>query len=112
VEGWNETVYGTEYGMKMCDQADVMNALLLDPTAVPAWSAWLYNDVLYAANNWYVLFLEGSSTAPSFVQPLFFRQVTPSRKPKVTVSLSVIRPTDRPPTYQLQVKVKLTMRFS
>jgi hypothetical protein len=45
-------VYGTQYGMKFCEKANEMNALLDEPELVPAWSAWLYNDVLYAANNW------------------------------------------------------------
>ncbi|CZR57931.1 uncharacterized protein PAC_07821 [Phialocephala subalpina] len=52
IELYNETVYGTEYGMKFCEKADEMNAQLVEPTKVPAWSAWLYNDQLYAANNW------------------------------------------------------------
>lgn len=51
IERYNETVYGTEYGMKFCDKAAEMNAQLAKPDEVPAWSAWLYNDELYAADN-------------------------------------------------------------
>lgn len=39
---YNETVYGTEYGMAICDTALAMNTLLAKPDMVPAWSDWLY----------------------------------------------------------------------
>jgi hypothetical protein len=48
---YNETVYGTEYGMKFCERADELNAMLDKPSLVPAWSAWLYNNELYANNS-------------------------------------------------------------
>ena len=48
---YNETVYGTEYGMKFCERAEELNKMLEEPTKVPAWSAWLYNNELYAGNS-------------------------------------------------------------
>lgn len=48
---YNETVYGTEYGMKFCERAAELNALLDEPEKVPAWSAWLYNNELFAGNS-------------------------------------------------------------
>ncbi|RDW75879.1 hypothetical protein BP5796_06700 [Coleophoma crateriformis] len=48
---YNETVYGTEYGMKICEQAPALNALLDEPASVPPYSAWLYNNPLYAENS-------------------------------------------------------------
>lgn len=47
----NETIYGTEYGMKFCDDKDAINALLVEPAEVPAWGDWLYNHELYAADG-------------------------------------------------------------
>lgn len=46
-----QTVYGTAYGMKTCQKAAEINAVLLEPDKVPAWSSWLYNHKLYAADN-------------------------------------------------------------
>lgn len=48
---YNETIYGTEYGMKFCERADELNAMLDEPSKVPAWSSWLYDNELYAANS-------------------------------------------------------------
>ena len=48
---YNETIYGTEYGMKCCERADELNSMLNQPSKVPAWSAWLYNNELFAADN-------------------------------------------------------------
>ncbi|KAK9412877.1 putative Sialidase domain-containing protein [Seiridium unicorne] len=49
--GYPETVYGTEYGMKYCDDAAALRAILAEPDHVPAWSAWLYNGNLYTENG-------------------------------------------------------------
>lgn len=85
VQAWNETVYGTEYGMRFCDAADEMNAYLDGPANVPAWSAWLYNDVLYAANNWsslqevtHAVWIEGSEGEEGYWQR-FWRDISPAK---------------------------------
>ncbi|KXH53055.1 hypothetical protein CNYM01_11898 [Colletotrichum nymphaeae SA-01] len=46
-----ETVYGTEYGMEYCARACEINAVLRKPDEAPAWSPWLYNNGLYAADG-------------------------------------------------------------
>ena len=43
---YNETRYGTDYGMRFCDRASEMNKMLDEPKMVPAWSDWLYNNQL------------------------------------------------------------------
>ncbi|CAH0054946.1 unnamed protein product [Clonostachys solani] len=48
---YNETIFGTEYGMANCENADSLNAILSEPQKVPAWSSWLYNHKLYGADN-------------------------------------------------------------
>ncbi|PSR80526.1 hypothetical protein BD289DRAFT_462467 [Coniella lustricola] len=48
---FNETVYGTEYGMKFCQDKDAINALIAEPDEVPAWGDWLYNHDLHAADG-------------------------------------------------------------
>lgn len=48
---YNETIYGTEYGMKFCEFASEMNAMLEKPSLVPAWSAWLYNNEEHSENT-------------------------------------------------------------
>ena len=40
---FQNTVYGTKYGMKYCEERDVLNELLARPENVPAWHASLYN---------------------------------------------------------------------
>ncbi|OBR05652.1 Bnr repeat domain-containing protein [Colletotrichum higginsianum IMI 349063] len=46
-----ETVYGTEYGMRSCARACEINAVLTKPDEAPAWSPWLYNNGLFAADG-------------------------------------------------------------
>ncbi|RYP10817.1 hypothetical protein DL764_000439 [Monosporascus ibericus] len=48
---YNETVYGTEYGMKMCEHAEQIEAYLREPATTPAWGSWLYATKLYAADD-------------------------------------------------------------
>lgn len=48
---YNETIYGTEYGMKDCRRACEINRHLIQPDEAPAWSPWLYNSALYAADG-------------------------------------------------------------
>ncbi|KAK0370420.1 hypothetical protein CLIM01_12216 [Colletotrichum limetticola] len=50
-ELYAETVYGTEYGMEYCARACEINAVLRKPDEAPAWSPWLYNNGLYAADG-------------------------------------------------------------
>lgn len=50
-ELYNETIYGTKYGMKGCARACEINNVLRRPDEAPAWSPWLYNHVLYAADD-------------------------------------------------------------
>lgn len=50
-ELYAETVYGTEYGMKNCARACEINAILKRPDEAPAWSPWLYNNGLFAADG-------------------------------------------------------------
>ena len=40
---FQNTVYGTEFDMKVCEERDVLNTALRYPETVPAWSAPLYN---------------------------------------------------------------------
>ena len=46
-----ETIYGTEYGMKTCARACELNKRLIKPDEAPAWSPWLYNNELFAADD-------------------------------------------------------------
>ena len=39
-----ETVFGTQYGMKYCDEIDVLNNYLSYPANVPAWGAAMYDN--------------------------------------------------------------------
>lgn len=48
---YDKTIYGYKYGMKMCAKACQINALLRKPGTTPAWTSWLYNTELYAADN-------------------------------------------------------------
>lgn len=48
---YNETIYGTEYGMKTCARACELNKRLVKPNEAPAWSPWLYNNELFAADD-------------------------------------------------------------
>lgn len=48
---YNETIYGTKYGMKYCRQAREIQAILETPAHAPAWSSWIYNHKLYAADG-------------------------------------------------------------
>ncbi|TEA12830.1 hypothetical protein C8034_v005568 [Colletotrichum sidae] len=46
-----ETVYGTAFGMESCARACEVNAALRSPDEAPAWSPWLYNNGLVAADG-------------------------------------------------------------
>ncbi|GAP92938.1 putative bnr repeat domain-containing protein [Rosellinia necatrix] len=46
-----DTVYGTQYGMKLCAQRDQINAVMLRPDTAPFGSPWLANNALYAADD-------------------------------------------------------------
>lgn len=48
---YNETVYGSEYGMQDCPNVTALRALLDEPQAVPAWSDFVLNEDLYAADG-------------------------------------------------------------
>ena len=48
---YNQTVWGTKYGMKYCDRAEEISAALREPDVAPAWSSWLYNNELFAADD-------------------------------------------------------------
>jgi hypothetical protein len=48
---YNETIYGTEYGMAFCDSAAALNAMMEQPSMVPPWSDWLFNNELHAGNT-------------------------------------------------------------
>lgn len=48
---YNETRYGTQYGMQFCESATELNAMLESPKTVPAWSDWLYNNQLDSYNS-------------------------------------------------------------
>ncbi|OHE99291.1 hypothetical protein CORC01_05332 [Colletotrichum orchidophilum] len=50
-ELYAETIYGTKYGMKYCARACEINAVLRRPDEAPAWSPWLYNNGLFAADG-------------------------------------------------------------
>ncbi|WYZ45708.1 hypothetical protein EsH8_VIII_001024 [Colletotrichum jinshuiense] len=50
-ELYADTVYGTEYGMKKCARACEINNILKKPDEAPAWSPWLYNNGLFAADG-------------------------------------------------------------
>ncbi|KAF9871997.1 hypothetical protein CkaCkLH20_10629 [Colletotrichum karsti] len=50
-ELYAETVYGTEFGMKRCPRACEINTALRKPDEAPAWSPWLYNTGLFAADG-------------------------------------------------------------
>ncbi len=50
-ELYNETIYGTEYGMRGCARACDINKALRQPDKAPAWSPWLYNNLLFAADG-------------------------------------------------------------
>jgi hypothetical protein len=52
---YNETIYGTKYNMAICDSAAEMNAMLEEPSLVPAWSDWLYNNELHAGDTGTIL---------------------------------------------------------
>jgi hypothetical protein len=48
---YSKTIYGTKYGMKMCKKACQINAVLREPDTTPAWTSWLYNNLLFAADG-------------------------------------------------------------
>ncbi|KAL3301093.1 bnr repeat domain-containing protein [Colletotrichum asianum] len=50
-ELYAETVYGTDYGMKHCARACEIDSILRRPDEAPAWSPWLYNNGLFAADG-------------------------------------------------------------
>ena len=50
-ELYNETIYGTKYGMRGCKRACDINKVLRQPDKAPAWSPWLYNHILDAADG-------------------------------------------------------------
>ena len=45
------TVYGTEYGMRLCKHAAQIEAYLERPEREPAWDTWLYQTELFAADG-------------------------------------------------------------
>lgn len=47
----NETIYGTKYGMKYCSQERKIEEILESPAEASAWSSWIYNHKLYAADG-------------------------------------------------------------
>ncbi|RDK46538.1 hypothetical protein M752DRAFT_310069 [Aspergillus phoenicis ATCC 13157] len=48
---YNETVYGTKYGMRYCEEASAIREILELPGSVPAWSDFQINSGIYAADN-------------------------------------------------------------
>lgn len=83
VQLFNETIYGTEYGMRFCDDKDAINALLAEPTEVPAWGDWLYNHDLYAADgvhymqeNTHAVWVSDNSSATGGYWQRFWRDIT------------------------------------
>ncbi|KAI0148683.1 hypothetical protein GGR57DRAFT_515062 [Xylariaceae sp. FL1272] len=48
---FSETVYGTQYGMKLCAQKDEINQVMLQPKTEPFGSPWLANNVLYSSDG-------------------------------------------------------------
>ncbi|KAH8883246.1 hypothetical protein GQ53DRAFT_883370 [Thozetella sp. PMI_491] len=51
IQLFNETIYGTKYGMKYCEDENIINAILDEPATAPAWGDWLYDHNLYAADG-------------------------------------------------------------
>lgn len=48
---YNETVYGYKYKMQDCPDVEALRSLLEQPQAVPAWSDFVLNNDLYAADG-------------------------------------------------------------
>ena len=48
---FNETVYGTRYGMRYCEHAAYIERYLKEPATTPAWGSWLYSTKMYAADD-------------------------------------------------------------
>lgn len=83
VQLFNETIYGTEYGMQFCDDKDAINALLAEPAEVPAWGDWLYNHELYAADgvhymqeNTHAIWVSDNSSTSGGYWQRFWRDIT------------------------------------
>lgn len=79
-----ETIYGTEYGMKNCRRACEINRRLVKPNEAPAWSPWLYNTPLYAADDvhrmeeqTHALWHEDSDSPTGGYWQRFWRDISP-----------------------------------
>lgn len=82
---FNETIYGADYGMKFCEEKDAINELLSEPSEVPAWGDWLYNNELYAADgthymqeNTHAIWVSDNSSASGGYWQRFWRDITAS----------------------------------
>ncbi|CAN8097847.1 unnamed protein product [Discula destructiva] len=77
---YNETVYGYKYNMQECAHAEALRSLLTQPQVVPAWSDYVLNGDLYAADG--VHSVQENTNAvwvPSVgVWQRFWRDVTPT----------------------------------
>lgn len=80
---FNETIYGTQYSIKFCDDRDAINALLHEPAEVPAWGDWLYNHELYAADgvhymqeNTHAIWVSDNSSESGGYWQRFWRDIT------------------------------------
>lgn len=80
---YNETIFGTEYGMKDCSNAKVLNARLDRPDKAPAWSSWLYNNKLYGADGvhdlqeqTHAIWVEDSSSKSGGYWQRFWRDIS------------------------------------
>ncbi|KAF2638469.1 hypothetical protein P280DRAFT_85020 [Massarina eburnea CBS 473.64] len=51
VARFNETIYGTRYGMRYCEHAAYIEEYLKEPDTTPAWGSWLYGTKMYAEDG-------------------------------------------------------------
>ncbi|KAH8648484.1 hypothetical protein BX600DRAFT_484243 [Xylariales sp. PMI_506] len=82
---YNETIFGTEYGMKDCSRTQEINEALLQPQQVPAWGSWLYNHELYAADDYHnmqepthALWIQDSTSPDGGYWQRFWRDISPT----------------------------------
>ncbi|KXS99972.1 hypothetical protein AC578_798 [Pseudocercospora eumusae] len=83
---FSHTIYGTQYGMKDCTDADEINAIIREPDQAPAWSPWLYNHKLYAADGIHnmqeqthaVRFTDHHGSATGGYWQRFWRDISPT----------------------------------
>lgn len=80
---YNETIYGTKYGMKWCSEAHKIQDVLETPAHAPAWSSWIYNHKLYAADgthnmqeNTHALWIEDDTMAIGGYWQRFWRDIS------------------------------------